>query len=267
MSEFDDRYYHAKITRREDFAEGLWMVRIQRPSEFKFLAGQYATLNLPGSDVKPEMQSERPYCMVSSPYQREIEFFFELVSDGGLMRRLYELQPGDELLMRNVAEGRFILDAANERRNHLLISAGTGVAPFVSYVRTLYRDWKDGRFRGECTLFLLNGARRSWEFGYHHELLRVARETAWLKYVPTVSHPWDDERWPGEKGQVDELIRKYTDQWGLNGTNTTGYLCGHAQMIESAKGILRRIGFGKEQLKEEAYWIAAEDSAAKPDGD
>ena len=27
-----EKYYHAKITRREDFAEGLWMVRIQRPS-------------------------------------------------------------------------------------------------------------------------------------------------------------------------------------------------------------------------------------------
>ena len=205
--------------------------------------------------------------MVSSPYQREIEFFFELVPDRGLTPQLYKLQPGDELLMSNVAEGRFTLDAANERRNHLLISTGTGVAPFVSYVRTLYRDWKDGRFRGEYTIFLLNGASRSWEFGYHHELFRVARETTWLKYVPTVGCPWDDDKWPGEKGRVDDLIRKYTDQWGLNGANTTGYLCGRPQMIESAKGILGRIGFGKEQLKEQAYWFADKDSAARTGDD
>jgi ferredoxin/flavodoxin---NADP+ reductase len=138
------------------------------------------------------------------------------------------------------------------------------VAPFVSYVRTLYRDWKDGKFRGEHTLFLINGASWSWEFGYHHELLRVARETTWLKYVPTISRPWDDDQWFGEKGRVDDLIRKYTDQWGLDGANTTGYLCGHPQMIAHAKAILKRIGFTKEHLKEEVYWIPDKHASTKP---
>ncbi len=254
MSIADDNFYHAKITRREDFGQGLWMVRIKAPGEFKFAAGQYATLGVQGPGPEGSgKRFERPYSIVSSPYEREIEFFFELVPNGELSPRLYQLQPGDEMMIRKVAKGRFTLDTASGRRNHLLICTVTGVAPFVSYVRTLYRDWKDGRFRGEHTLFLLNGASGSWEFGYHHELLRVARETTWLKYVPTVSRPWDDD-----------LIRKYTDQWGLDGTSTTGYLCGHPQMIESVKGILKRIGFSREHLKEEVYWIPDKHSVPKP---
>jgi ferredoxin/flavodoxin---NADP+ reductase len=251
MSVADDRFYHAKITRRVDFAPDLWMIRIRPSGEFRFLPGQYATLGVQGL----QKRSERPYSIVSSPYENEVEFFFELVPQGELSPLLYKMQPGEEVLMRKVPKGRFTLDNAGGRTNHLLVSTVTGVAPFVSFVRTLYKDWKDSKFGGEQKLFLLNGASRSWEFGYSEELLKVAAEVPWFKYVPTVSRPWDDAGWKGETGRVDDLVRKYTDLWGLNGANTVGYLCGHPQMIENGKGILKRIGFTKEHLKEEVYWV------------
>ena len=258
MSTADEKFYHAKIIKRVDFAPDLWMIRIQAGGEFKFAPGQYATLGVQG----PEKRSERPYSIVSSPYESEIEFFFELVPHGELTPLLYKLQLGDELLMRKVPKGRFMLDTKNGRTNHLLVCTVTGIAPFVSYVRTLYKDWKEGKFAGEQKLFLLNGASRSWEFGYHDELKKCAQDNPWLTYVPTISRPWDDEKWTGEVGRVDELIRKYADMWGLNGTNAVGYLCGHPEMIEHGKGILKRRGFPKEALKEEVYWIPGKEAAS-----
>jgi ferredoxin/flavodoxin---NADP+ reductase len=258
MSSIEDKFYHAKITRRQDFAPDLWMIRIQAGGEFKFSPGQYATLGVQG----PERRSERAYSIVSSPYENEIEFFFELVPHGELTPKLFPLQVGDELLMRKAAKGLFTLDTRTGRTNHLLVCTVTGIAPFVSYVRTLYKDWKEGKFGGEQKLFLLNGASRSWEFGYHDELQKVAQEAPWLKYVPTVSRPWDDEKWKGEVGRVDELIRKYADAWGLDGTNAVGYLCGHPEMIEHGKGILQRRGFPKQALKEEIYWIPSKQPAS-----
>ncbi len=130
-------------------------------------------------------------------------------------------------------------------------------APFVSYVRTLYRGWKEGTFKGEHKLFLLNGASHSWEFGYCEELRKFAEEVPWLKYAPTVSRPWNDANWKGEMGRVDDVMRKYSDLWELDGTNSVAYLCGHPDMIENGKGMLKRIGFTKEHLKEEVYWIPA----------
>ncbi|HKS73409.1 MAG TPA: FAD-binding oxidoreductase, partial [Terriglobales bacterium] len=96
MTTPDEKFYRAKITKRADFAPDLWMIRIQPGGEFKFSPGQYATLGVQGA----EKRSERPYSIVSSPYEDEIEFFFELVPHGELTPQLYKLQLGDELLMR-----------------------------------------------------------------------------------------------------------------------------------------------------------------------
>ena len=255
MSTTDDKYYRARITKRVDFAPDLWAIRIAPGGEFKFAPGQYATLGVEG----PNKISQRPYSIVSSPYENEIEFFFELVPHGELTPQLYKLREGDELLMRKAPKGRFTLDTSRGRNNHLMVSTVTGVAPFVSWVRSMFKDWKEGRFAGEQKLFLLNGASRSWEFGYADELQQFAAEAPWFKYVATVSRPHEDDGWTGEWGRVDDLIRKYTDMWGISETNAVGYLCGHPGIVANTMGILNRIGFTKEILKEEVYWIPSKE--------
>lgn len=248
----DDKHYRARITKRADFAPDLWMIRVDPSAEFVFSPGQYATLGV----ERDARRLERPYSIVSSPYEKELEFFFELVPHGETTPPLYDLQLGDEVLVRKVPKGRFTLDTEQpERTNHLMVSTVTGVAPFVSYVRTLLKDWKEGRFEGGHKLYLLNGASRSWEFGYREELENISKEVPWFRCVFTVSRPWEDENWKGEVGRVDELIRKYADQWGCTGENTVAYACGHPEMVEHAKGILKRVGFKKENLKEEVYWV------------
>src|SRR5215831_7237288 len=89
MTTVSDKHYRAKITKRVDFAPELWMIRIDPGAEFKFTPGQYATLGVQG-EQKP---SERPYSIASSPYEREIEFFFELVPNGELTPLIYALKP------------------------------------------------------------------------------------------------------------------------------------------------------------------------------
>ena len=250
----DDKHYRAQITKREDFSSDLWTIRIDPGVPISFAPGQYATLGV----ERDARRRERPYSIVSSPYERELEFFFELVPEGETTPPLYDLQVGDEVLVRKVTKGRFTLDTSDpKRKNHLLVSTVTGVAPFVSYVRTLFKDWNEGRFASEQRLFLLNAASRSWEFGYREELERVAAQAPWFTYVPTVSRPWDDPDWNGEIGRADDLLRKYSDCWGLNGENSIAYLCGHPEMIANSKGILNRIGFQHQNLKEEIYWVPA----------
>jgi ferredoxin--NADP+ reductase len=249
----EDKFHRAQVTQRVDFGPDLWMIRLRSGGEFKFVPGQYATLGVEREDGK---LVERAYSIVSSPSEEEIEFFFELVPEGALTPRLYRLQPGDKLSMRKVAKGKFSLDMQSGRKNHLLVSTVTGVAPFVSYVRTLSQQWKERVFDGSHKLFLLNGASRPWEFGYREELAQFSEELPWFTYIPTVSRPWDHSDWPGETGRADDILRKYADQWGLDAGNTTAYLCGHPDMIEHSKAILRRRGFvDRNSVKEEVYWI------------
>jgi ferredoxin--NADP+ reductase len=255
----DEKHYRARITKRADFAPDLWMIRVDPGAEFSFAPGQYATLGV----ERDTRRLERPYSIASSPYENELEFFFELVPNGETTPPLYELQLGDEVLVRKAAKGRFTLDTSQpERTNHLMVSTVTGVAPFVSYVRTLFQDWQEGRFAGNHKLYLLNGASRSWEFGYREELENFAKHAPWFRSVFSVSRPWEDDNWRGEVGRVDDLIRKYADQWGCTGANSVAYLCGHPEMVEHGKGILKRIGFTKENLREEVYWVPAKAAGA-----
>jgi ferredoxin/flavodoxin---NADP+ reductase len=251
----EDKFYRARVVHRREMASDLWAIRLNTGGAFNFVAGQYATLGVRND----EKLVERAYSIVSSPYEEELEIFIELVPEGALTPLLYKLQVGDELSMRKIAKGRFTLDFKSGHKNHLLLSTVTGVAPFVSYIRTLHKDWKENKFPADIHLYLINGASRSWEFGYREEIEKVAAEVPWLTVVSTVSRPWEDAAWHGETGRVDDLVRKYSDQWGLTGADTTGYLCGHPQMIETGKGILQRRGFDKKLLKEEVYWIPGKD--------
>lgn len=258
MDNLDEKFYRVKILKRVDIATDLWLIRVAPGGPFTFKPGQYATLGVE-TDTK---RIERAYSIVSSPAENELEFFFELVPQGELTPKLYQLQVGDEMLMRKTAKGLFTLDQKSGRTNHFLVCTVTGIAPFVSFVRTLFRNWKEGSFQGEHKLFILNGASRSWEFGYYQELCGFAHEAPWLQYAPTVSRPWEDETWNGEMGRVDDVLRKYSDMWGLDGTNSVAYLCGHPDMIENGKSMLKRIGFSKQHLKEEVYWIPTKEVAA-----
>lgn len=251
-----DKFYRARIVQRREITGDLWSIRVRPGADFHFAPGQYATLGV----VTPAKHIERPYSIVSSLYESELEFFFELVPRGELTPALHKLQVGDELTVRKTAKGRFTLDAESNvtRKNHLLLCTVTGVAPFVSYIRTLHNDAAQNKFPEGHKLLLLEGASHSREFGYIQELKRFAGEAAWLKYVPTISRPWEDPNWTGEVGRADDIIRKYVHLWGLTPGTTSAYLCGHPKMIEHSREILMRAGWPDDQIKEEIYFVPKE---------
>ena len=246
-----NKFYSAKILERRDLADDLWTLRVDPGGEFTFRSGQYATLGV----VTPEKHYERPYSIASAPHEKFLEFFFELVPHGQVTPQLHAFREGDEITLRKTAKGNFTLDFSGERVNHFLVCTVTGVAPFVSYVRSLYHDWKAAKFDGAHRLFILEGASRSWELGYADEMEGVAGEVPWLTYASTVSRPWEDKKWSGETGRVDDVIRKYADLWKLTPEDTKVYLCGHPNMIENARGIVRRRGWQENGIQAEAYFV------------
>ncbi len=253
-----DKFYHARIIARRDVSDHLWVIRMDPGGDYHFTPGQYATLGV----ITPEKHYERAYSIASAPHEKFLEFFIELVPGGDVTPRIHPARVGDEFTLRKTAKGRFHLDTTSGRTNHLLLATVTGVVPFVSYVRSLHRQWKDAALSGEHKLFLLDGASRSWEMGYRQEMEQFAAEVPWLTYVPTVSRPWEDKAWTGETGRVDDVVRKYADSWGLAPGNTSAYLCGHPSMIENVKGILKRHGWQKNEVIEEAYFIPGKEVVA-----
>ncbi|HTC67271.1 MAG TPA: hypothetical protein VK685_09060 [Candidatus Acidoferrum sp.] len=52
---------------------------------------------------------------------------------------------------------------------------------------------------------------------------------------------------------MDDLVRKYTDLWGLRPAETTAYLSGHPSMVENGKGILQRAGWKGAMFEEISF--------------
>jgi ferredoxin/flavodoxin---NADP+ reductase len=244
-----ERFLKAKIIFRKDHTEDLWSIRVRPEIPFTFKPGQYATIGIE-EDGKVV---ERAYSICSSPHEPEVEFLFELVMRGRVTPPLYHRQVGDTLLLRRHARGRFTLDGKRRHKNHLFVCTVTGVAPYVSMARALARQARQGH-APLTKVVLLQAASRSWEFAYREELEALAREFPWFSYIPVISRPWEDPEWKGEVGRVEDVLRKYIDELKLEPPRTTVYLCGHPQMIENGRGILRRRGFAKEAIRTELYW-------------
>lgn len=244
-----ERFQKAKIIFRKDHTDDLWSIRVRPECPIPFKPGQYATLGI----EEEGKVVERMYSICSSPHEEEVEFFFELVMQGRVTPPLYHRNVGDTLLMRRNAKGTFTLDGKSGHKQHLLVCTVTGVAPYVSMARTLAREARQGKHTAS-KIVLLQAASRSWEFAYRDELEALAHEFPWFTYVPVVSRPWEDAEWKGEVGRVEDVLRKYIDDLKLEPQCTTVYLCGHPQMIENGKGILRRRGFAKDSVRGEVYW-------------
>ncbi|MBV8196389.1 MAG: ferredoxin--NADP reductase [Candidatus Dormibacteraeota bacterium] len=244
-----DKYASATVMSRRDFAPDLWVIRIKPDIELPFRPGQYVTIGLPRNG----RVIERPYSICSAPAEEEIELFIERVPEGELSDPLFGLGVGGEMVVRKRAKGLFLRDAPVVDQPHLLVATVTGIAPFVSFLRTLVARDRTGEWT-PVPITVLQGASRSEELGYFEELRMLDADFPWLTYVPTVSRPWEDPEWPGETGRVEDVVRKYADALEIRPASGAVFLCGHPGMIANARGIMRRRGLADKDIREEQYW-------------
>lgn len=246
----DERFTRGRITMRRDLSGDLWVIKVRPEEPVAFRPGQYATVGL---HVDGRLV-ERPYSIVSSPEEPELELFIELVGEGELTPHLHRIGEGDEVVVRRKTKGLFLRGAPVAGEDHLFVATVTGIAPFASLLRTLARRYRSGEWTTDRRLVLLLGASRSYEFGYLDEMLTLAEEMPWFEFVPTVSRPWEDPEWRGETGRVEDVLRKWADHFGIVPGAAGIYLCGHPEMIRNARGIMRRRGFADGAIHEEQYW-------------
>jgi len=163
------------------------------------------------------------------------------------------MQPGDRAWVRRRIAGLFVLN--DERRCHLMAATVTGITPYVSIARAQKRALELGDLETPHRLVIVHGGSTSGELGrYRNELTALDRNTDWLTYVPTVSRPWEDPGWNGERGRVEDVLRKHMDDAGLTSQNAVAYACGHPKMVEKAHALLARAGFEDDYLEEEKYF-------------
>lgn len=250
---------NATLVARQDINPELAVFTI-RPDETPikpFLPGQYTTLgvNLEPGAAKPKLL-RRAYSIASSPLQTDVmEFYVVLVNDGQLTPKLWQLSPGNRLWLDTRAKGHFVLeDDIDPNADLVMLSTGTGLAPFISMLRT-YRG--KGRWRKAV---VVNGVRLSKDLGYREELEK-AHAQGDVVYVPLVSR---EPGFAGLKGRTQVLFEDgvYEGLVGapLEAARCHVFLCGNPEMIDSVQATLLERGFKTHSKRDpgnihlERYW-------------
>jgi ferredoxin/flavodoxin---NADP+ reductase len=241
--------YNAKLVRRGDLTDALSSFWVEMDGEpIQFEPGQYLTI---GVESNGKM-IQRPYSVASSP--RDIadegyEFYVRVVEGGTFTPLLWRLQVGHRMRMIG-PKGRFMLEPEDDR-THVFISSGTGIAPFISMMKTLLHEGAPRK------AVLLNGVSYVSDLGYRELLEGWERDGTYpLTYVPTVSRATHPENlgWSGRTGRVEVVLASVYDDLGLTTDNSIAYICGNPDMIIAADEILAARGFPEEQIKKELYW-------------
>lgn len=252
-----DRELNSVVTHIMQVSPTMKIVRVKPNSSDlpNFTAGQFISLGLPASaerisDSDPEEKQykegkiiRRMYSIASSSVLTEfVEFYITIVRSGALTPRIFNLQVGDKIEMGKKTSGMFTLDEVPEGNNIILVATGTGVAPYISMLRS------NALQKSNEKLAVIHGAANSWDLGYSSELTLIESLSDKFKYIPTILMPDKEPAgWHGETRMVEDIWKDGAMEkvWGFKATpeNTHIFLCGNPGMTEAMVEVLNLEGF------------------------
>lgn len=222
-----------KITEVEHYTDTLFRIRTERPSTFRFTAGQFVMIGMGDNDIM------RAYSITSGPYDEYLEFYSIKVPDGPLTSRLQHVKVGDEIEVSEKPVGTLIL-ANLELGGHLVMMAsGTGIAPFIS----LLRDPE--------TYDLFENITVTWTTRTHAEqdCYREFLNEMPVEYISTITQ---------EPAELQGRIQKFME----NGTikvddplNQRVMLCGSMAFNEDLKEHFTSLGFEEGNKKTNGTFV------------
>jgi ferredoxin--NADP+ reductase len=170
-------WIQGRVLENRRWTEALFSLRVEAPPP-RFEAGQFVKLAL---DVEGERVA-RPFSFVNPPGDPVLEFYGVLVPEGRLSPRLARLAPGEALEISDAPSGFLVLSEVPDAETLWLVATGTGLAPFLSILRTA-APW-----RRYAEVVLVHAVRTAGELTYLgliEEVMTAHRGR--LRYVTFVS--------------------------------------------------------------------------------
>jgi len=230
----------------------LLSLRISRPADFHFIAGQFARLGLAHQDS----MLWRPYSIISNAHDDFLEFLVVRVANGAFSPLLFSLQVGDTLAVDPYSYGFLTLERFNDGRDLWLFATGTGLAPFLA-ILAQQASWQ--RYQH---IVLVHNVRTHQELAYAERLCGwQAQCPQQFFYVPVLSQEHHGQYL---HGRIAPLLADGTFEKIVGLTLDRCYsrvmLCGNPGMIREVRALCatRGIQVGRRgapsQLAVENYW-------------
>jgi ferredoxin-NADP reductase len=201
----------------------IFEIQLER-GNFQFTPGQYVSVYTPDDKIS------REYSIASGIHDPHLGFLIKHLPEGIVTEYLMNLKPGNSVTISKPA-GAFRPGAQHEGENFIFMATGTGIAPFLSHMRSYPDNPPEKIFFGVRYLADAVG------FGIFDEkcagYLAVSREK-----IPGIFH-----------GRISDLVK----QFQFEQTNHF-YLCGLDTMIEEMRTYLISIGIATDQIHHEIFF-------------
>ncbi|MES1217132.1 MAG: FAD-binding oxidoreductase [Bacteroidota bacterium] len=197
--------------------------RLSKPKEYRFQPGQATDVSI----NKPGWKEEtRPFTFTSLNAWDYLEFTIKIYQDhSGVTNELNKLNPGDELIVRDV------WGAIAYRGEGYFIAGGAGITPFIAILRQLYND----NLIKSNQLFFSN--KTSNDIILHNELNNIMKSGA--HYILT-----QEDNPLYTKGYINREFLLKT----INDFTKPFYICGPDKMVLHLSAILTELGADPEQV-------------------
>jgi ferredoxin--NADP+ reductase len=186
-------------------------------------AGQFVRIGLADGDTV----IARPYSLVNTPEEDHLEVYFNIVEEGPLSPRLFDLKAGDEVLVSDNPSGFLTVSEIPKCRDLWMIATGTGIGPFLSILKSK-AAWE--KFE---KIILVYSVSHAEELAYQDTIEQIANKHGeQFCYLPIVTR----ERLDGSLGKrVPAVMRdgSLEQQAGIsiNAENSHVMMCGSSDMI------------------------------------
>ncbi|OYX79505.1 MAG: ferredoxin--NADP(+) reductase [Bradyrhizobium sp. 35-63-5] len=237
----------------QHWTDSLFSFTATRNAGFRFQNGQFVMIGLE-VEGRPLL---RAYSMASANHEETLEFFSIKVADGPLTSRLQKIKEGDTILVGTKATGTLIAGNLIPGKRLLLLSTGTGLAPFASVIKDpdIYENFD--------TIILAHGCRQVSELAYGEHLVEKLKQDEFfgplikekLVYYPTVTRePFRN------RGRITDLIsssQMFNDVGlpPLNIETDRVMLCGSPNMLEDLRHMFEEWGFTEGSHSEPGHFV------------
>ena len=243
-----EHWLSGRVVENRHWTDALFSLRVHSP-QVNFQAGQFVRIALDTVEGDAGSRVARAFSFVNPPHDPVLEFYGVIVPEGPLSPRLARLKAGDELYVAPNPAGFLVLREVPEADTLWLVATGTGIAPFLSILRT-DEPWR--RFK---RVVVVHAVRQARELTYREVIEKTAAN--YVTFVSREAHPGAlAGRIPAalQDGRLEAAAGVKID------ARSHFMLCGNPQMLRDTTAALVARGLRKHRRRApghitvESFW-------------
>jgi ferredoxin-NADP reductase len=232
----------SKLVNRQEVAERTTAFHFEKPSNWKFKAGQFLDMTLIDPSETDAEGNTRTFSIASAPHEDTLMVATRM-RDTAFKRVLNTMPLGSAVKLEGPS-GDLTLHN-NVTQTAVFLAGGIGITPFRSIVFRAAKEKLPHR------IFLFYSNRRPEDAAFLDELQALERENPNYRFVATMTEMVkSSQSWHGEVGAIDrELLLRYVEDAG----SPIYYVAGPPEMVKGLHTMINAAGVDDDNIRAEEF--------------